>query len=80
MAEELRYYKVKAYCGHVGAGKSQLKTFAIEAESATDAIRITRSMPMVKHTHATAIKDVMEITKEEYDKLREESAYYRGEY
>lgn len=69
------YYKVKAYCGHVGAGKSQLLTFAVEAESITDAIRITRSMPMVKHNHARAIKDVIEITKEEFDKLRQKSAY-----
>lgn len=71
------YYKVKAYAGHVGAGKSHLLTFAIEAESITDAIRITRSMPMVKHNHPTAIKDVVEITKEEFDKLRKDSAYYR---
>lgn len=71
----MSYYKVKAYCGHVGAGKTQLLTFAIEAESITDAVRITRSMPMVKHTHARAIKDVIEIDKKEYDTLRQKSAY-----
>ena len=73
----MSYYKVKAYCGHEGAGKSKLLTFAIEADSVTDAMIITRSMPMVKHTHPRAIKDVIEITKEEFDKLRKESAYKR---
>lgn len=72
------YYKVKAYCGHEGAGKSKLLTFAIEAESITDAIRITRHMPSVKHNHPRAIKDVIEITEKEYNKLRKDSAYDRG--
>ena len=71
----MSYYKVKAYCGHAGAGKSNLLTFAIEAESITQAIDITRKMPMVKHTHARAIKDVIEIDKREFDKLRQTSAY-----
>lgn len=71
----MNYYKVKAYCGHAGAGKSRLLTFAIEADSITEAIRVTRSMPMVKHDRPTAIKDVIEISKEDFDKLRQKSAY-----
>ena len=69
------YYKVKAYCGHAGAGKSRLLTFAIEADSMTDAMFSVRRMPMVKHDKSTAIKDVVEISKAEYDKLRQRSAY-----
>ena len=71
----MSYYKVKAYCGHAGAGKRNLLTFAIEAESITQAMEITRKMPMVKHTHARAIKDVIEIDKQEFDELRQTSAY-----
>ena len=41
-------------------------------------------MPAVKHNHPRAIKDVIEITEEEYNKLRKDSAYknckgYKGE-
>lgn len=71
----MSYYKVKAYCGHAGAGKSRLLTFAIEADSITEAISIVRKMPMVKHTHPTAIKDAIEITEQEFNKLRKDSAY-----
>ena len=71
----MSYYKVKAYAGHEGAGKSKLLTFAIEADSITGARTITRKMPMVKHTRATAIKDVIEISQAEFEKLRQESAY-----
>ena len=71
----MNYYKVKAYAGHEGAGKSKLLTFAIEADSITGAITIARKMPMVKHTRTTAIKDVIEISPAEFEKLRQDSAY-----
>lgn len=71
------YYKVTANRGHCGAGKGSLLTFAIEADSMTDALKIARSMPMVKHSHPNAISGAIEISKEEFDKLRQESAYYR---
>ena len=75
----MAYYKVKAYAGHEGAGKSRLLTFAIEADSITGAITVARKMPMVKHTRTTAIKDVVEISEAEFIKLRKVSAYYRRE-
>lgn len=69
------YYKVKAYCGHAGAGKSQLLVFAIEAETITEAIELTRKMPMVKHTHPMAIMSAEMIDKKEYDLLMSRGAY-----
>lgn len=71
----MSYYRVKAYCGHVGAGKHQLRTFAIEADSATDAIMHARKFPAVKHNKARTIQEVVEITKEEFDRLMCKSAY-----
>ena len=71
----MSYYRVKAYAGHEGAGKSKLLTFAIEADSITGAITIARRMPMVKHSRPTAIKDVVEISQAEFEKLRQSSAY-----
>lgn len=71
----MSYYKVKAYAGHEGAGKSKLLTFAIEADSITGAITIARKMPMVKHTRNNAIKSCELISKETFDILRQDSAY-----
>lgn len=71
------YYKVVAVQGHLGAGNSSTITFAVEAESVYDAMRIARSMPTVKHSHPNAVKSVELITKEEFDVLRRESAYHR---
>ena len=71
----MTYYKVKAYCGHSGAGKSKLLTFAIEAETMTEAIELTRKMPMVKHTHPLAIKSAEIISQKEYEALMRKGAY-----
>lgn len=73
----MNYYKVIAIQGHNGAGKGSTITFAIEAESIYDAMRIARSMPTVKHSHPNAIKSVELISKDEFDILRQESAYHR---
>jgi len=80
----MNYYKVVALRGHVGAGKESTLTFAVEADSVYDAMQIVRRMPAVKHDRPNAIKSTEIITKEEFDKLRKDSAYkdckgYRGE-
>lgn len=69
------YYRINALAGHVGSKKSRLLTFYIEAESVTDALKIVRSMPMVKHNHPRAIQSVKLITKEEYDNNINYNAY-----
>ena len=74
----MNYYKVVAIQGHLGAGKGSTITFAVEADSIYDAMQIGRKMPMVKHNHPKAIQSVELITKEEYDELRKQSAYYRN--
>lgn len=71
----MNYYKVVAKRGHVGAGKEENLTFAIEAETVYDAIQIVRKMPMVKHTRNNVIKSCELISKETFDILRQDSAY-----
>ena len=71
----MSYYKVVAKRGHVGAGKEENLIFAIEAETMYEAMQITRKMPMVKHTRNNAIVIAELITKEEFDRIRSESAY-----
>ncbi len=66
-----KYYSVTAKCGHVGKRYYIPIEFAIRAESAKEAARITRDMPRVKHNHKDAIQSVMEISREEYIALRQ---------
>ena len=62
----MKYFKVLAKCGHVGRNKYILKWFYVKAESGEDAARDVRNTPRVKHHHKDAIRDVMEITLDEY--------------
>lgn len=66
-----KYYSVTAKCGHVGKRFFIPIEFAIRAESAKEAARITRDMPRVKHNHKDAIQSVREISREEYIALRQ---------
>jgi len=72
----MNYYKVTALHGHLGPKHSHPLVFAIKANTAYDAMQIAKQMPMVKHK-PKSIKSVELITKEEYDRLRQESAYHR---
>ena len=73
--EELGYFEVLAKCGHVGRKHYVLKRFAIRAESANEAARITRNIPRVKHHHKDAIRSVTAVTPERYAEIvRENSA------
>ena len=57
----MKYYEVKAKCGHVGRKYYVLKTFAVKAEDGKEAARIVRNIPRVKHHHKDAIREVNEI-------------------
>lgn len=69
----MKYYEVIAKCGHVGEGKCVLITFACAAESGKEAAAKVRAYPRVKHHHKDAIRNVREISFEEYIKLRAEN-------
>ena len=60
------FFEVEAKCGHVGKNKYILKNFYIKTDSAKKAAYIIRNVPRVKHDHKDAIRNVREITYEEY--------------
>lgn len=62
----MKYYEVKAKCGHVGRKYYLLKTFAVKANNGKDAAKIVRDFPRVKHHHKDAIRELREIDKERY--------------
>lgn len=63
----VRYYIVTCICGHVGAHYGRLTNFAVKAESKRGAAKIARDIPRVKHHHKEAIKEVREVSCEEYE-------------
>ncbi len=74
------FFEVEAKCGHVGMNKYVLKNFYIKTDSAKKAAYIIRNMPRVKHDHKDAIRNVREITYEEYvegSKRMEADDYFR---
>ena len=66
-----RYFIVDAICGHVGRNNGIVKSFPVAAENAKHATAVTRKFPRVKHDYKYAIKNVREVTKEEYFKQKE---------
>ena len=74
------FFEVQAKCGHVGMNKYVLKNFYIKTDSAKKAAYIIRNVPRVKHDHKDAIRNVREITYEEYvegSKRMEADDYFR---
>lgn len=63
----MKYYEVKAKCGHVGKNNYIIKSFYVYAYNGKDAASRVRSIPRVKHDQKDAIRFVKEITREEYD-------------
>lgn len=76
MKKSMRYWAVAAKCGHSGFGKKYYVpvTFAIQAESGTDAAAIARAMPRCKHDHPDAVLAVTKISYEEYIALNNANA------
>ena len=71
----IKYFKVHALKGHLGAGKSAEIIFYIKAPHIANAIKIAKSMPTVKHSKF--IISAKEISDTEYLEGRKTSAYVR---
>lgn len=65
-----KYFSVETKCGHVGKLNCVWIKFAISAESAKEAAAIARQIARVKHHHKNTIKEVVEITADEFCKLK----------
>ena len=75
----MRYYCVKAKCGHVGRNNYIEKNFYVKAENGKEAALIVRNKPRVKHHQKDAIIDVLEISLEKYvlgKKIMENDDYF----
>ena len=62
----MKYYRVKARCGHVGRHNYIPKTFYVKADNGKEAAAKTRKIPRVQHDKKEAILEVSKITKEEF--------------
>ena len=64
----MKYYEIKAKCGHVGRNNYIIKKFYVRANDGREAAMKARMLPRVKHHHKDAIKKVISISYEEYIK------------
>lgn len=71
----MKFYRIICQRGHCGTGNSMDITFAIAAKNLLEAMDKARRMPAVKHTRM--ITYGQEITEQEYNDYRKESAYKR---
>lgn len=62
----MKYYEVKAKCGHVGRNNYIVKEFYTRAENGREAASKIRRAPRVKHDHKDAIISVEEISCSEF--------------
>ena len=65
-----KYFSVRTKCGHVGRLNCVWIDFAIYAESAKEAVEIARQKGRAKHYHKNTIKEVVEISMEDFYKLK----------
>ncbi len=65
-----RYFAVETKCGHVGKNMCIYIWFAVKADSGKAAAAKARDYKRVKHHHKDAIREVREISFEEYIQLR----------
>lgn len=70
----IRYFAVETKCGHVGKNKCIYIWFAVKAENGKAATAKAREYKRVKHHHKDAIREVREISYEEFFKLHFENA------
>lgn len=78
----MRYYEVKAKCGHVGKNNYYLGTIYVCAEDGRKAAYMVRNCPRVKHDKKDAIISVLEISWDEWcegNKLMHNSPYWMSE-
>jgi hypothetical protein len=69
------YFKVLTKCGYVGRHRHMPIYFPIIAESRKEAAKIARTKPRVKKEHKDAILEVVQITKKEYEKIKEDNNF-----
>lgn len=62
----MKYWKVDAKCGHVGKTKYVIKKFYVKAADGKEAAEKVRWESRVKHHHKDAIRNVSEISEDEY--------------
>ena len=75
-----KYFKVQAKCGHVGRNHYILKWFYVKALTGEEAAKVVRDKPRVKHDHKDAIRDLIEISFEDYLiglKINSEDMYFK---
>lgn len=65
-----KYFSVRTKCGHVGRLNCVWIDFAIYAESTKEAAEIARQKGRAKHYHKNTIKEVVEISMEDFYKLK----------
>ena len=65
----VHYFAVETKCGHVGKNQCIYIWFAVKAENGKAAAAKARAYKRVKHHHKDAIRQVKEITVEEYRQL-----------
>lgn len=76
-----KYFKVQAKCGHVGRNHYILKWFYVKALTGEEAAKVVRDKPRVKHDRKDAIRNVKEITFEEYQtglKINSKDMYFKS--
>lgn len=71
--EELKHFKVKAKCGHVGRRHYVPIYFPVQATTKKEAAKLVKTFPRVKRNHPDAILEVEEITAKEYKALKIEN-------
>ena len=71
--QEIHYFQVYCKGGHVKTGYYYPMVLPIAAESKSEAARIARTTPRVKHDHKDAILGVEKISYEEFLSILEEN-------
>ncbi len=66
MERAFQFFIVDAVCGHVGREYAVIKSFAITAKDPKDAAAVCRTLPRVKHHFKYAIRDVRQVSLEQY--------------
>jgi len=66
MGNDLKFYKVRAKVGHAGAGEYGDMNVYVSAYSLTEAIKIVKHLPKVKHTSSLPVTSAVEVGEEEF--------------
>ena len=77
----MKYFIVKAMCGHVGRGMYIEKAFPITASTGREAAQTCKAIPRVKHDNKRAILSVREVSYDEYrlqQKINNDDPYFQA--